>query len=359
MIFVDRVQIFVQGGKGGDGAVSFHREKFVPWGGPDGGDGGRGADVVLLTTRQLSTLYDFRHQVHYRAPDGENGKTNNGAGCDAEDLLIRVPVGTLVKDRATGLVMKDLTEEGQRVVIARGGRGGRGNWHFKTPVKQAPDEAESGREGQAHWLELELKLIADVGLVGRPNAGKSTLLSRVSSAKPKIASYPFTTLQPVLGIVTLGEYRTAVFADIPGLIEGAHQGAGLGDEFLRHVERTRLLLHLVDLAPSDGMEPMAAYKEIRAELKAYSPVVARKPEIILATKMDLPEAADRLARLRKALPKGKVVIPVSAPTGQGLKEVLAAVARALADPEPRKRPPSAPVKRPKATAARRRAARQA
>lgn len=345
MIFVDRVELYVQGGKGGDGCVSFWREKYVPKGGPDGGDGGRGGNVVLHAVAQMSTLYDFRHQTHYRAQDGAKGQGNNSAGKDAYDLEIRVPVGTVVKDRETGVVLKDLTEDGQKVVIAKGGRGGRGNWHFKSSTHQSPREYEPGREGETRWLELELKLIADVGLVGKPNAGKSTLLSRVSAARPKIANYPFTTLQPVLGIVTLGAYRTAVFADIPGLIEGAHEGAGLGDLFLRHVERTRVLLHLVDLAPLDGTDPMDAYREIRAELKAYSPAVAAKPEIVVATKMDLPDARERLAAFRRRLPKGRTVVAVSAPTGEGLKDLLAAVAKALAAPEKPKRPVRRPAAR--------------
>ena len=332
MVFVDRVEIFVKAGRGGDGCVSFHREKFITKGGPDGGDGGRGGSVILKATHHLTTLYDFRHQVHYGAQDGQRGQGNNSAGASANDLVIRVPVGTVTKDRETGIVLKDLTEDGQEVVIARGGRGGRGNWSFKSSTHQTPLEFELGRPGPSLWLMLELKLIADVGLVGRPNAGKSTLLSRVSAAKPKIADYPFTTLQPVLGIVTLGEFHTAVFADIPGLIEGAHEGHGLGDWFLRHVERTRLLLHLVDMAPMDGVQPLAAYREIMKELKAYSPEVAKKRQLVIATKMDVPEAAASLAAFRKSLPKSAVLIPVSAATGQGLKELLAAVAKALAAP---------------------------
>ncbi len=329
MIFVDRLDISVRAGRGGDGCVSLHREKFITKGGPDGGDGGRGGSVILRATHELSTLYDFRHQVHYRAADGGKGKNNNCAGADGKDLLVRVPVGTVVKDRDSGVVMKDLAEDGQEVVIARGGRGGRGNWSFRSASHQTPMEFEPGGEGKSLWLTLELRLIADVGLVGRPNAGKSTLLSRVSAARPRIADYPFTTLQPVLGIVTLGEYRTAVFADIPGLIEGAHAGAGLGDWFLRHIERTRLLLHLVDLAPSDGTTPLQAYREIQKELKAYSPEVAKKPQIVLATKMDLPEAKSRLPEFRKALPKSARLIPLSAATGLGLKELLSAVAQEL------------------------------
>ncbi len=329
MIFVDRVEIFVKAGRGGNGCVSLHREKNITHGGPDGGDGGRGGDVVLEASHHLSTLYDFRHQVHYAAQDGGRGGGNNCAGRDGSDLVVKVPVGTVVLDRHSGMVMKDLTEDGQRVIIARGGRGGRGNWHFRTASHQTPMEAESGREGRSHWLALELKLIADVGLVGRPNAGKSTLLSRISSAKPKIANYPFTTLQPVLGIVSLGEYRTVVFADIPGLIEGAHEGAGLGDWFLRHVERTRVLIHLVDLAPPDGTDPWAAYQEVQRELKAYSPTVSKKAQIVVATKMDVPEAAERLKAFRKKLPKSRPLLAISAVTGLGLKELLWTVGQTL------------------------------
>lgn len=334
MIFVDQVEVFVRGGRGGDGRVSFHREKFVPRGGPDGGDGGDGGDVVLEASHSLATLYDFRHQVHYRATDGEKGGNNNCAGAGGDDLVVRVPPGTVIRDRESGIALKDLDRDGARVVIARGGRGGRGNWHFRTASHQTPTESEPGRDPEERWLQLELKLIADVGLVGRPNAGKSTLLSRISSARPRIAGYPFTTLQPVLGIVTMGPMKTAVFADIPGLIEGAHAGAGLGDWFLRHVERTRVLLHLVDLAAPDGTEPRRAYREIRSELKAHSAGVAGKAEIIVATKMDVPEARARLAAFRRSLPKDRKMIPISAATGEGLKALLAEVAKALEEPQP-------------------------
>ena len=334
MIFVDQVGILVKGGDGGDGHVSFHREKFMPKGGPDGGDGGRGGDVILEASHHLGTLYDFRHRTSYAAESGEKGMKNNSAGCDGGDLVIQVPVGTQVKEKGSGILLKDLSMGGERAVIAKGGRGGRGNWHFRSAVNQAPDQAEEGRKGQSLEILLELKLIADVGLVGRPNAGKSTLLSRVSSAKPKIANYPFTTLQPVLGIVTLGAFRTVVFADIPGLIEGAHEGAGLGDWFLRHIERTRILLHLVDLSGQDGTEPLVAYREIQKELKAYSPRVARKKQVIVATKMDLPEGKARLGAFRKGLSKGAKVVAISAATGEGLKELLAAVVEALGPVEP-------------------------
>jgi len=282
--FVDRVKIYVKAGDGGSGCVSFRREKYVPRGGPDGGDGGDGGDVLLLADPQLLTLYDFYHQVHFRAENGRPGQGKKMKGRDGEDLILRVPVGTVVMDAETGEVLGDLTEPYQTLVVARGGRGGRGNAHFATPTRQAPRFAEPGKPGEERWLILELKLIADVGLVGLPNAGKSTLLSRISAARPKIADYPFTTLEPNLGVVKLPEGETFVVADLPGLIEGAHKGVGLGHEFLRHVERTRVLLFVLSV---DREDLYADYQTLRKELKLYNQALLQKDYLIAINKIDL------------------------------------------------------------------------
>ncbi|NAZ29708.1 MAG: GTPase ObgE [Caldimicrobium sp.] len=282
--FVDRVKIYVKAGDGGAGCISFRREKYVPRGGPDGGDGGDGGDVLLLADPQLLTLYDFYHQVHFRAENGRPGQGKKMKGRDGEDLILRVPVGTVVMDAETGEVLGDLTEPYQTLVVARGGKGGRGNAHFATPTRQAPRFAEPGKPGEERWLILELKLIADVGLVGLPNAGKSTLLSRISAARPKIADYPFTTLEPNLGVVKLPEGETFVVADLPGLIEGAHKGVGLGHEFLRHIERTRVLLFVLSV---DREDLYADYQTLRKELELYNPALLQKDYLIAINKIDL------------------------------------------------------------------------
>jgi GTP-binding protein len=315
-IFLDEVDIVVTGGRGGDGCVSFRREKFVPKGGPDGGDGGDGGSVYMRADESLNTLQHLAGHHHWKAPSGAHGmgKTCNGRG--GEDMEVRVPVGTIIYNADYGIVLKDLTENGQKVCVAEGGKGGLGNTAFKTAVHQAPREAEQGESGQERRLHLELKLIADAGLVGKPNAGKSTLISRLSAARPKVAAYPFTTLTPCLGIVELSGFRRFVMADIPGLIEGASEGAGLGTEFLRHIERTRLLVHMVDICPPVG-DPVEDYKTIRSELAKYSPALAEKPQIVVANKMDLTDSQEHLDQFKKATGV-KEVIAVSAVTGKGL-----------------------------------------
>src|SRR5687768_17179847 len=286
-MFVDEAKIHVKAGGGGAGCVSFRREKFIPKGGPDGGDGGNGGSVVMIADPNKSTLLDFAGRHHWKAPRGEGGMGKKMYGESGDDLVIRVPLGTLVYDTDHDILLADLDKPDSRIVVARGGKGGRGNWHFKSSINQTPRYAEPGTEGQERMLRLELKLIADVGLVGMPNAGKSTLLSVISSARPKIAAYPFTTLEPQLGIVELPPDRRIVVADIPGLIEGAQQGAGLGHAFLRHIERTSIIVHLLDLFPLDGSDPAENYKKIRGELEAFSPELANKREAIAANKMDL------------------------------------------------------------------------
>ena len=322
-MFIDRVKIYVKGGAGGNGVVSFRREKYVPLGGPDGGDGGRGGSVILQVDEGLRTLLDFRYRQHIKAPRGEHGQGKRRRGRDGEDITVKVPPGTQVYDageEGEARLLADLVRPGQKAVVARGGRGGRGNAQFTSTRRQAPRLAEKGEPGEEAWLRLELKVVADVGLIGFPNAGKSTLLSRISAAKPKIAPYPFTTLSPNLGMVKVGETDFAA-ADIPGLIEGAHKGVGLGHEFLRHVERTKLLLHLVDLAGTEGRDPVQDYLKIREELDLYSPELAAKPEILVANKVDLPEAAAHLQQLQDRLPD-MIIFPISAVTGQGIQDLL-------------------------------------
>ncbi len=332
--FIDRAKIFVQGGHGGNGCVAFRREKFVPKGGPSGGDGGKGGDVVLVADRNVHTLLDFKYKRHYKAERGRHGEGNKRSGKSGKDLEIKVPVGTVVKDAETGEVLGDLIEHGQRLVVAKGGRGGRGNAAFATPTRRAPDFAEPGEPGQERWIELELKLLADVGLVGFPNAGKSTFLSRVSKAKPEIADYPFTTLRPILGVTKVGDYSFVV-ADIPGLIEGAHQGKGLGHEFLRHVERTKLLLHLIDLT-NPQMEPEEAFEKINRELALYSEKLAQKPQIVVGTKVDALTDRSKVERLKRYFQeKGYPFFAVSAVTGEGMEELLNFVAQKLREMEGR------------------------
>ena len=300
-MFVDQVQVEVQAGKGGDGMVAFRREKFVPFGGPAGGDGGRGGSIILYVDEGLRTLMDFRYQRHFKAPAGGNGQGKSMYGRAAEDRRIAVPAGTTVTDADTGEVLGDLTAPGQELVVAKGGRGGRGNIHFVSPKNTAPEIAENGEPGQHRFIKLELKVLADVGLVGFPSVGKSTLLSVVTQAKPKIAAYQFTTLVPNLGMVQLDDGTDFVMADLPGLIEGASQGVGLGIQFLRHVERTRVLLHLVEMDPENGREPLEDYDQIHKELGAYDENILKRPELIVATKMDLRGAAERFASFKAAL----------------------------------------------------------
>ncbi|AGA30596.1 GTPase ObgE [Singulisphaera acidiphila] len=319
-MFVDRVTIFVRGGDGGNGCVSFRREKYVPRGGPNGGDGGHGGSVILRAVQGITNLAHLSHQRHWKAERGEHGQGSGCTGRCAEDKVIEVPPGTIIKDRDRGHVLRDLKEVGDFVAVAQGGRGGFGNAHFKSSTNRAPRQHEEGHPGEERWISLELKVIADVGLVGLPNAGKSTLLSRISRAHPEIADYPFTTKYPNLGMVQAGPDHGFVVADIPGLIEGAHEGHGLGHEFLRHVERTRLLVHLVDVAPSDGSDPLANYRTIRQELERYSPELANRPEILVVTKMDLTGAEESRARLAKEL--GRDILSISAVTGQGIPALI-------------------------------------
>lgn len=329
-MFVDEVEVHVKAGDGGRGCVSFRREKFVPRGGPDGGDGGTGGSVILEADPGLGTLLDFHFKRHYRARRGEHGRGSDQHGASAEDLVLRVPLGTVVRDRDTGQILGDLTSPGQRLVVARGGRGGRGNAAFATSTRRAPREAEPGRDGEAAWLRLELKLLADVGLVGFPNAGKSTLVSRFSAARPRIAPYPFTTLAPHLGLVRVDDGESFVLADLPGLVPGAHRGKGLGLRFLRHIERTRVLIHLLDLDPATGRDPVEDYHALLGELRAYSPVLAERPQLVAANKVDLPGAAARLRAVERFCRRsGLGCHPISALTGQGLPALLGALAALL------------------------------
>ncbi len=329
-MFVDEAVIHVKAGDGGNGCVSFRREKYIPKGGPDGGDGGDGGSVVFVADTGKSTLLDFSGRHHWKAERGESGMGKKMYGKGGEDLVIPVPIGTMVFDQGEGTLLADLTEPGKQVVIARGGKGGRGNWHFKSPTNQAPRYAEPGTEGQERNLRLELKLIADVGLVGKPNAGKSTLLSAVSAARPKVADYPFTTLEPQLGIVELPGYRRIVVADSPGLIEGAQHGAGLGHNFLRHIERTKVIVHLLDLFPMDGSDPAENYRKIRNELEAFSPKLAQKPEIVAANKMDLAIDDEALNHLRQELPD-KEIHPISGVSHRGIDTLLDRIWRILSE----------------------------
>jgi GTP-binding protein len=327
MAFVDRVTVFVQGGDGGDGCRSFRREKYVPRGGPDGGDGGDGGAVIVRADAAADSLADVANRKHWRAEDGGRGGSANCHGRSAPDLVIAVPPGTLIYDRDRGNVLRDLSADGQEVVVAKGGRGGRGNRAFASPTNRAPRETRPGTPGEARWIVLELKVVADAGLVGLPNAGKSTLLSRLSRARPEVADYPFTTRQPNLGLVTVGGERAFVLADLPGLIEGAHGGVGLGHEFLRHVERTRVLVHLVEPLPADGGDPVANYHTIRRELGLYRPALAAKPEVVAVSKCELTGAAAVRDRLRREL--GREALAVSAVTGEGLAQLVQEVVARL------------------------------
>jgi len=322
-LFVDIVKIHTVAGRGGHGAVSFRREKYIPAGGPDGGDGGRGGDIIFEADSGIKTLMDFRYKKCYRAVNGQNGAGNNRTGKNGEDLILKVPVGTVIKDSEGDIVIADLTATGQRVVAARGGKGGRGNSRYKSSVRQAPTFAERGYEGEEKWLVLELKLLADVGLIGFPNVGKSTILSVVTGAKPKIANYPFTTLTPNLGVVKLKGRKSFVLADIPGLIEGAHQGVGLGHDFLRHIERTRLLIHVLDVSGSEGREPLEDFRQVNHELEKYSSKLATRPQLVAANKTDLPGARELLTQVKAKLEKeGYEVFEVSAATNTGLDRLM-------------------------------------
>jgi GTPase len=332
-MFIDEATVHVRAGRGGNGCMSFRREKFVPRGGPDGGDGGKGGDVVFLADSSIETLLDFRYPRHLHAQNGRPGAGKNQTGAHGADIEVRVPVGTILYDADTGLLLRDLDKPDERVRIVLGGAGGRGNKRFATSTNRAPRTTEDGEPGQERTLRLELKLIADVGLVGLPNAGKSTLLSHISAARPKIAAYPFTTRHPALGIADVGNYRRLVVADIPGLIEGAHEGHGLGIEFLRHIERTRVLLLVLDAAAVDGIPPLKAYHTLREELAGYGHTLPDRPHLVAANKMDIPEAREALDALRAALPVE--VLPISAATGDGLPALLAALARALDQLPPR------------------------
>lgn len=333
-MFYDRAKVYVKGGDGGNGCMAMRREKYVPEGGPWGGNGGGGGDVVLRVDEGLRTLVDFRYKRHYKAERGRHGEGKNMQGASGEDLVLRVPAGTVVRDDTTGELIADLVENGQEAVVARGGRGGRGNAAFATVFNKAPKFAEKGEPGEERWISLELKLLADVGLVGFPNAGKSTLISSVSAARPKIADYPFTTLTPVLGVVRVDEGNSFVMADIPGLIEGAHAGAGLGHEFLRHVERTRVLVYVLDMAGSEGRDPLEDLRITGRELELYNPALARRPKLIAANKIDLPGAAENLARLKDELAGKYEIFPVSAVTGEGLPALVYRLAGLLADLPP-------------------------
>jgi GTP-binding protein len=331
-VFIDSVKIRVQGGHGGHGVTAFRREKFVPRGGPSGGDGGRGGDVWLTASRSVNTLLHLRYNPEHRAERGRHGEGSNRAGREGADATVSVPVGTEVYDAATGELLHDFTAENARWRAARGGRGGFGNAHFATSTNQAPRYHQQGGAGEERELRLELKLLADVGLVGFPNAGKSTLISTISAAKPKVADYPFTTLEPHLGVVDLGNFRTFVVADIPGLIEGAHRGAGLGDRFLRHVERTKLLLHLVDVSSLSGRDPVRDYDIINRELAAYDAEIAARPQLVVATKLDALDEPARLEALRqRADADGKSFFAISSATGAGLRELVFAVGERLKD----------------------------
>lgn len=300
-MFVDKAKIYVKGGNGGDGLISFKRELYVPEGGPAGGDGGKGADVIFRVDEGLRTLVDFRYQKHFKAPRGEKGKPKGMHGAGADNMIVRVPPGTLVIDEDTQEVIADMTRQGQEVVVAKGGRGGRGNMRFATPNNPAPYISENGEEGQERWVVLELKVMADVGLVGFPSVGKSTLLSVVSAARPKVGAYHFTTLTPNLGVVDVGDDRSFVMADLPGLIEGASEGVGLGHDFLRHVERTRVIIHVIDMAGTEGRDPFEDWLKINAELKNYNEKLAQRPQLIAANKMDMPDAELHLEMFREQL----------------------------------------------------------
>ena len=322
-MFIDKAKIYVKGGDGGNGCVAFLREKFVPFGGPAGGDGGKGGDVILVADSHLQTLMDFKYKRHYKAERGQHGQGGNKKGKDGEDLIIKVPVGTVVKDAETGEILADLVKEGQSVVVAKGGKGGRGNAAFKSATNQTPMIAEKGEKGEERWIELELKLLADVGIIGFPNAGKSTLISTLSKARPKIADYPFTTLTPVLGVLQLDVNDYIVLADIPGLIEGASEGLGLGHEFLRHIERTKFLIHLIDVSDFRERDPIEAFNIINKELEKYSPDLIKKPQIVVANKIDALTDKTLIEKLEKYFSeKGYPFVAVSLITRENIDKLI-------------------------------------
>ncbi|GAB6929367.1 GTPase ObgE [Paenibacillus sp. JCM 10914] len=324
-MFVDKAKVYVKGGDGGDGLIAFRREKYVPEGGPGGGDGGKGGDVIFRVDEGLRTLMDFRYQKHFKAKRGEKGRNKSQHGANADSMVVRIPPGTILLDDDTGEVIGDLTRHGQQVVVARGGRGGRGNIRFATPNNPAPELAENGEEGEERYVTLELKVMADVGLVGFPSVGKSTLLSVVSAAQPKIGAYHFTTITPNLGMVEVGDGRNFVMADLPGLIEGAHEGVGLGHEFLRHVERTRVIIHVVDMAGTEGRDPFEDWQKINDEIRLYNPALIDRPQIVAANKMDMPGAEEYLASFKEQVKRVRPdieIMPISSLTRQGIQELL-------------------------------------
>lgn len=323
-MFIDRARIFVQSGKGGDGMSSFRHEKYVPKGGPNGGDGGRGGNVVLVADRNMNTLVDFRYRRLFKAKPGGKGAGSNKYGANAENLIIPVPVGTVIKDEATDTIMADLSRDGQEAVVAAGGRGGRGNYHFRTSSNRTPTFAEKGEPGVERWLKLELKVLADVGLIGYPSVGKSSILRKVSAAQPEVAAYHFTTLNPILGVVDLEDQRSFVMADIPGLIDGASEGVGLGHDFLRHIERTKVLVHVLDVSGTEGRDPVEDFENINTELAKYSEKLAKKRQIVAANKTDLLAGdSDNLSRLQVYMDERHMeVFPVCAVSGDGLKPLL-------------------------------------
>ncbi|HEY4706974.1 MAG TPA: GTPase ObgE [Thermodesulfobacteriota bacterium] len=337
MKFIDEAKIYVKAGNGGKGCVSFRREKYVPKGGPDGGNGGRGADVVFLADNRLASLLDFQYKREYEAEKGQHGMGSMCSGRDGLDLVIKLPVGTLIKDFDTGEVLADLVADGQSFICCKGGRGGKGNAHFATSTHQTPRFAQPGEPGEERNLKMELKLLADVGIIGFPNAGKSTLISHISAAKPKIADYPFTTLAPNLGIVKFGEFGGFVVADIPGLIEGAHEGRGLGVKFLKHVERTSIFVHMIDLSPITGRDPREDFEIVNRELRAFNAELSKRPQVVALNKTDIPEADEKARELLKFFNSlGIKVFIISAATGKGLKELVNHVGSEVAELKGRK-----------------------
>lgn len=330
-MFVDRVKIHVKGGKGGNGMVSFYRAKYITHGGPDGGDGGRGGSVIIVGDESMHTLMDFRYKRSFKAENGEDGGKLNCFGKSGKDIIIKVPIGTVVREAESNQIMADITQAGEEKVIIKGGKGGRGNQHFATPTRQAPRYAEQGQLAKEYDIILELKLIADVGLIGFPNVGKSTILSMVTNANPKVANYHFTTLSPNLGVVRGKDGKDFVMADIPGLVEGASEGVGLGFEFLRHVERTKVFIHVVDAAALEGNEPVEDVQKINAELERYNPELLKRPQVIAANKTDIPDAFENIERLEAAYGEKYRIFPISAATNRGLDALLGAVADILED----------------------------
>lgn len=330
-MFIDTAKISVKAGDGGRGCVSFRREKYVPRGGPDGGDGGDGGSVAIEASASYRTLIDQKYRQHYRAEDGQHGRGKGQHGRSGADLVIKVPVGTVVKDAVSGEVLADLTVEGERIVVARGGKGGRGNARFATSTNRAPRRAEEGGRGEERVLLLELRLLADVGLVGLPNAGKSSLLACLTAARPKIAEYPFTTLHPSLGVVEVDPFRSFVLADLPGLIEGAAQGAGLGIQFLRHIERTRIIVQVIDVSETSGKDPVQAFEAVEEELSTYNPLLRSRPRIVAANKIDLPHERNLKTLTAFCVRRGLPLFPISALTGEGLEPLVEHLASALAE----------------------------